>query len=582
MARCTVTTIPEHAQFGHANPLGPTVRDAHPTMTLSEAILEAEACLQCGGPCAAAPCVRGCPAGIDIPGFIDDIAHVRPLDAARRIFADNILGGTCARVCPVEVLCEGKCVLLKEGRRAIQIARLQRFATDAAFELGEPIVHRGSLPRKESVAVIGAGPAGLGCAAELAQRGFQVTIYESREYPGGLVTRGIAPYKQQYKPLPEELMQIRALGVDVRFGVEVGKDITVDELRAKHQAIFLGVGMGDDMPARIPGEDLPGVWESLQFIEALKLGTPGTLKVGPRVAVMGGGNTAIDVAREAAMLWASEVSAGNTAIDVSRQARMLGAHDVMMLYRRSEAEMPAFAHEIRAAKREGVRIVPLVAPVEFLGSDRVTGVRCVRMRLGTPDATGRPRPEPVPGSEFVIEVDTVIKAIGQRPRTELLRQFGIEMDGTCVRVGEDLRTTVRGVFAGGDCINGGSTVVQAVSDGRRAGVAIARQLLGEAPAPREAPHPARIERGEGTIRHFQADFRLTTAPKLCKGCNVCVTSCPSQTLALDAANHIEVKDPNTCVFCGLCEARCPDFAIWIVKGEAPRSRTRTPEEVAAS
>jgi dihydropyrimidine dehydrogenase (NAD+) subunit PreT len=567
-----VTNIPEVAQ------LGPNLQDAHPPMLEAEAVLEAEACLQCGGPCAAAPCTRACPAGIDIPGFIRDIAEHRPLDAARKIFADNILGGTCSRVCPVQVLCEGSCVLLKEGRRAIEIGRLQRHATDAALDLGEPQVHRVGPERSESVAVIGAGPAGLGCAAELAQRGFRVTVYEARDYPGGLITRGIAPYKQQYKPLPEELMQIRALGVEVRFGVRVGKDISVAELRSKHQAIFLGVGMGDDMPAKIPGEDLPGVWESLRFIEQLKLGDPGTLHVGPRVAVIGGGNTAIDVAREAAMLWTSEVTSGNTAIDVSRQARMLGAREVMMLYRRSEAEMPAFAHEVSAAKDEGVRIVPLVAPLEFLGRERVTGVRCIRMRLGEPDASGRPRPEPIPGSEYIIQVETVIKAIGQKPHSELFSLFGVELKGSVVRVNDEMRTNVADVFAGGDCINGGATVVQAVSDGRRAGRSIARFLL-SSPAPnRRGVVPARIERQDGQIRHFQADYRLTTAPKLCKGCNVCVTSCPTHTLKLDSASHIEVNDPNTCVFCGLCEARCPDFAIWIVKGEAPRARAAVHEE----
>ena len=571
-----MTNIPERPQ------LGPVFRDAHPTLTHNEAILEAEACLQCGGPCSMAPCTRACPAGIDIPGFINDIAREQPVEAAKKIFADNILGGTCARVCPVEVLCEGSCVLLKEGRRAIQIGRLQRYATDASLDLAEPVVQRGPVQRKESVAIIGAGPAGLGCAAELAQQGFHVTIYEMRDYPGGLITRGIAPYKQQYKPLPEELQQIRALGVDVKFGVAVGRDISVEELKARHQAIFLGVGMGDDMPAKIPGEDLPGVWESLRFIEELKLGSGGTIHVGPRVAVIGGGNTAIDVAREAVMLWTTEVTSGNTAVDVARQARMLGARDVMMLYRRSEAEMPAFAHEISAAKREGVHIVPLVAPIEFLGKDHVTGVRCVKMRLGAPDASGRPRPEPIPGSEFVIEVETVIKAIGQKPRSDLLQLFGVEMKGSVVKVGQHLETSVPGVFAGGDCINGGSTVVQAVSDGRGAGKAIARFLLKQAAPRPKAPVAPHIEVDEGVIRHFQADYRLTTAPKLCKGCNVCVTSCPTHTLSLDGANHIEVRDPSTCVFCGLCEARCPDFAIWIVKGESQRARPACTEEVAAS
>ncbi len=554
--------------------LGPVSRDAHPAMKDAEAVLEAEACLQCGAPCTSAPCVGACPAGIDIPGFIRDIAEGRPVDAAAKIFADNILGGTCSRVCPVEVLCEGSCVLLKEGRRAIQIGRLQRFATDKGLESGTAVLAPApGQKRRESVGVIGAGPAGLACAAELAQMGYRVVVYESRDFPGGLVTRGIAPYKQQYKPLPEEVEQIRRLGVQLRFGLSVGKDITIEHLRETHSAIFLGVGMGDDMPAKIPGEWLPGVWESLKFIEALKLGAAGGLKIGRRVAIVGGGNTAIDVAREAVMLRSMEVASSNTAVDVARQAMMLGAAEVMMLYRRGEADMPAFAHEIRAAKREGVKIIPQVAPLEFMGTETVTGVRCVRMRLGAPDASGRPRPEPIPGSEFVVEADTVVKAIGQKPHTDLFKALGVEMKGSIVQIDQDMRTNVAGLFAGGDCINGGATVVQAVRDGRKAARAIDRSIAGSERAAVVDTVPARVETENGTVKHFQADYRLTTAPKLCKGCNVCVTGCPTGTLRLDESSHqIAVNDPNTCVFCGLCEARCPDFAIWIVRGTAERAR----------
>jgi glutamate synthase (NADPH/NADH) small chain len=566
-----VTTIPTPH-------LGPAFRDEHPPLGDNQAIVEAEACLQCGGPCAPAPCVNACPAGIDIPGFIHYIARERPIDAAVTIFADNVLGGTCARVCPVEVLCEGSCVLLKEGRRAIHIGRLQRYATDYALEAGATLLATGAaLPKSQSVAVIGAGPAGLACAAELAKLGYPVVVYECRDFPGGLVTRGIAPYKQQYKPLPQEVEQIRALGVEFRFGVTIGKDIGIEKLRADHKAIFLGVGLGDDMPARVPGEDLPGVWESLRFIETLKLSFASGLALGTRVAVIGGGNTAIDVAREAVLLRNTEVAVGNTAIDVAREARMLGAAEVMMLYRRSESEMPAFAHEIAAAKREGVTIVPLVAPVEFVGTDRVTAVRCVRMQLGAPDASGRPRPEPIPGSEFLIECDTVIKAIGQKPHTDLFSLLGLEMSGNAVRVDGELRATAPGVYAGGDAINGGATVVQAVRDGRRAARAIHRDLS-HTPAPPPAPRPPPpLEAFDGTLRHYQADYRLTIAPHLCKGCNICVTTCPSQILRLDAANQIAVKDVSTCVFCGLCEARCPDFAIWIVKGQSEAARTLAPE-----
>ncbi|MCC6678301.1 MAG: FAD-dependent oxidoreductase [Phycisphaerales bacterium] len=557
--------------------LGPVFREAHAAMSEVAAVLEAEACLQCGGPCAAAPCVRSCPTGIDIPGFIKDIAEGRPGDAAAKIFADNILGGTCARVCPVEVLCEGSCVLLKEGRRAIHIARLQRHATDRAIESGAALPAAGEASGKR-VAVIGAGPSGLACAAELAKLGHEVTVYEGREFPGGLVTRSIAPYKQQYKPLPEEVERIRGMGVEVRFGVTVGKQVTAVELRREHDAVYLGVGMGDDMPARIPGEDLAGVWESLRFIEDLKLGVGVAAAGGPaggkRVVVIGGGNTAIDVAREAVMLKTTETAGGNTAMDVARQSVMLGASEVVMLYRRSEAEMPAFPHEIAAAKREGVKIQPLAAPVEFIGEGgRLSGVKCIRMKLGAPDASGRPRPEPIAGSEFIIGADTVIKAIGQKPRKELLELFGVEMKGSVVRVDEDLRTSVPGVFAGGDCINGGSTVVEAVRDGRNAARAIDRALSGRARPEGWRPPPTRVESEEGLVKHFQEDFRLTTAPKLCKGCNVCVTGCPTSTLALDGSNHIVVKDTATCVFCGLCEARCPDFAIWIVRGESEKART---------
>jgi NAD-dependent dihydropyrimidine dehydrogenase PreA subunit len=240
--------------------------------------------------------------------------------------------------------------------------------------------------------------------------------------------------------------------------------------------------------------------------------------------------------------------------------------------------MPAFAHEIAAARREGVKIVPLVAPVEFVGDGHVTGVRCVRMKLGAPDSSGRPRPEPIPGSEFVIEADTVIKAIGQKPHADLFSLFGVEMNGNAARVDKALRTTAKGIYAGGDAINGGATVVQAVRDGRNAARMIDRDL-----SPTYAPVPfakptAHVERSvDGTIRHFQADFRLTTAPRLCKGCNICVTTCPTGTLKLDGANQIAVNDPATCVFCGLCEARCPDFAIWIVKGQSEAARTNVSE-----
>lgn len=521
---------------------------AHPPLSEREALVESQACLQCGGPYAPAPCVTGCPAGIDIPGFIRDVAQGRPVDAARKIFTENILGGSCARVCPVEVLCQGRCVLQREGRRPIQIGRLQRFATDRAFEEGEaPTPGPSRCKREQSVGVIGAGPSGLACSAELARMGYAVTVYERRRLPGGLITHGIAPYKQQTDPLPQEVESIRRLGVRFRFGVSVGRDVTVEQLRRTHQAVFLGVGMGADLMTGIPGEELSGVWESLRFIEALKLGQSDELDPGPRVAVIGGGNTAIDVAREAVLL---------------------GAADVQVLYRRTEAQMPAYAHEIAAAKREGVKIVPLVAPLEFLGWERVRGVRCIRMELGPPDASGRPRPVPIEGSEFVHEADTVIVAIGQAPHDDLVKHVGVGLRHGAISVSDDMQTDIPWCFAGGDCTNGGATVVEGVRDGKRAARAIDRFLSGQSAPPAVAPPPGRVEEDDGTHRHYQGEYRLTTAPALCKGCSVCVTGCPSGTLTLNGAGRISVKDINTCVFCGLCEARCPDFAIWVVKERA--------------
>jgi ferredoxin len=194
------------------------------------------------------------------------------------------------------------------------------------------------------------------------------------------------------------------------------------------------------------------------------------------------------------------------------------------------------------------------------------------MRAGPPDASGRPRPEPVPGSEFVVEADTVIKAIGQKPYRDLFGALGVEMDGNLVRADQDMRTSAPGLFAGGDCTNGGATVVEAVRHGRKAALAIHRALSGSARPARPGKPAPRIEADGATLRHFQQDYRLTTVPMLCKGCNVCVTSCPSGTLALDPAGRISVKDPMTCVFCGLCEARCPDCAIWIQRGPSERAR----------
>lgn len=427
-------------------------QEIHPPLDSARAVLEADRCLECGGPYAPAPCTAACPARVPVPQFIRAIREGRPEEAAKLIFEANILGGSCARVCPVEELCEGACVLTKEGRRAVSIGRLQRYATDVALARQLNFFARPAW-KPQSVGVIGAGPAGLACAAELAKMGYDVVVYESRPEPGGLITSAIAPYKQLKDPLPAEVAMIERLGVKIHYGVTVGKDISFEELERRHQAIFLGVGLGADASARIPGEDLPGVWDSLEFVEQIKSGRPP--KIGPIVAVIGGGNTAIDVAREAVRL---------------------GATNVMVLYRRTEDQMPAFKHEVKAARKEGVHFYWLTAPVRLLGDGKVRQIECIHMKLGAPDTSGRPAPEPVPGTEFTLEVDTVIKAIGQEKRVELFKTLGLETEGGLITVNEHFQTSRAQYFAGGDCTNGGATVVEAVRHGKAAAQGIVKFL----------------------------------------------------------------------------------------------------------
>jgi dihydropyrimidine dehydrogenase (NAD+) subunit PreT len=424
--------------------------ELRPPMNESEALLEADRCLECGGPYAPAPCVTACPANVDVPAFVGALARGDHETAAATIFAENLLGGTCARVCPVETLCEAACLLVHEGRRPLEIARLQRFETDAALVADRPL--RRARPRNwYSVAVIGAGPAGLVCAGELAARGFDVTVYDERVEGGGLARFAIAPYRLQQEPLPEELRALTHLGVKFELGVAIDTRDALAYIESFNDAVVLAVGMGADADVTYPGDSLPGVWNSLPFIEAIKDGAP--LEVGESVVVIGGGNTAVDVARE---------------------ARMLGAPAVTMVYRRTKAEMPAYAHEIEEALEEGIQIEWLTVPLGFVGSQALTGVECRRCRLGEPDESGRRRPEELPGTEFVLAADTVVKAIGQRNRTELFELIdGLELERGRPKIeSETGQTTNPKYFAAGDVTNGGATVVEAVRAGKVAAAGV--------------------------------------------------------------------------------------------------------------
>ena len=421
--------------------------ELRPPLSSAGARIEADRCLECGGPYAPAPCSVACPAGVDVPGFVAAIADGDPVAAARTILAENLLGGTCARVCPVELLCEGACVLEHDGRRPIEIGRLQRFAVDAS--LGPDFRPRTTAaPNGRRVTVIGAGPAGLVCAGELAALGYHVTVHDAHDEVGGLVRFAIAPYRQQRDPLPAEARVLEALGVEFRLGSAIDGEQALAAAVEDADAVFLGVGMGADADVHYDGEDLDGVWESLPFIEALKTGLP-PLLVGRRVVVVGGGNTAVDVAREAVRLGASRVT---------------------ILYRRTRAEMPAYGFEIAEAEEEDVVFQWLAAPVRFVGAQRLEGVECRQMTLGEPDASGRRRPSPLEGSEFVLSADVAVKAIGQRARPELADWIdGLELgDGRPVVDPLTGQTSNPRFFAGGDVVSGGASVVEAVRDGKRA------------------------------------------------------------------------------------------------------------------
>ena len=430
--------------------------ELRPPLEVEQALLAADRCLECGGAYAEAPCTLACPAGVDVAGFIGALAEGDVEGAARTIYDANILGGTCARVCPVEVLCEGACVLRHEGRKPIEIGRLQRYATDEALARELPVRERAPSTGKR-VAVIGAGPAGLAAAGELAARGHDVTVYDERDEVGGLARFAIAPYRIEEEPLADEAYALERLGVEFRLGTPIDTPERLSELEADHDAIFLGIGLGDDLDVRYEGDERQGVWSSLRFIERLKRRLP--IELGERVVVIGGGNTAIDVARE---------------------ARMLGADVVTLAYRRTEAEMPAYPHEVDEAREEGVEFQFLANPIRLDGNGRVEAVVCQEMRLGEPDADGRRRPEPVPGSEIRIQADTVVKAIGQQPRAEFLSWIdGLELNHGKIAIDEDGRTANPRYFSAGDATSGGATVVEAVGGAKRAAAAIADFLRSE-------------------------------------------------------------------------------------------------------
>jgi glutamate synthase (NADPH/NADH) small chain len=428
--------------------------DIKPAFSPQEARLEAGRCLFCFD----APCIMACPTGIDVPTFIRKITTDNVTGAARTILEANVLGASCARVCPTQMLCEGACVMLDLEKDPIQIGRLQRFATDHVAANRIDVLTAPGIKDAGRVAVLGAGPAGLGCAAELARLGYAVTVYDKKPAGGGLNTYGIAVYKMQPEVSLDEVRMIERLGVEFRYGVELGRDMSLADLESDFDAIFIGLGLGGANRLGIPGEDLPEVVDALEFIDWIHTRPLEQVPVGRRVAVLGGGNTAIDAVT---------------------QAKRLGAGEATIIYRRGPAEMSAYAFEYDLAKNDGAVFLFDTVPVEVVATEgHVSALKLARtiVRDG--------RVEIVPGSEWTQPCDLVLKAVGQEKQVELLERLfpGLTLDrrGRVEHDPATMRTSLPTVFVGGDAASGGREVVNAVAEGTKAARGIHAMLSGHA------------------------------------------------------------------------------------------------------
>jgi glutamate synthase (NADPH/NADH) small chain len=428
--------------------------DINPPLTRAQALEEGARCLFCHD----APCIKACPTRIDVPQFIRQILTGNLRGSAKTILEANILGQSCARVCPTSVLCEGACVLNYEGKKPVEIGKLQRYAVDPVVASGTQLFQAGA-PNGRRVALIGAGPASLACAFELRKLGYETVIFDANPQPGGLDTYGIAAYKMRADEVVKEIDMVRNLGVEIRSGVVVGRDVSIAELERTNDAIFIGVGLGETDDLGIPGEDLEGCRDAISFIEDTKRLRFDRIAIARRVAVIGAGNTAIDVATAAARL---------------------GAEEVYMVYRRTTQEMSAFDYEYELAKQDGVIFVWESLPVRIIddGKQGVAGLECVRTQRAQKDPRGRDTFVPVPGTEFRLDVEMVVKALGQKRKLQFLELIpDLELKKGCVVVDPaTMRTRNPRYFAGGDCVNGGGEVVDAVAHGKLAASGIHESL----------------------------------------------------------------------------------------------------------
>src|SRR5436305_6851851 len=437
--------------------------DINPPLTPSLALEAGSRCLFCYD----APCIKACPTEINIPQFIRQILTQNLVGSARTILSANVLGHSCGRVCPTSVLCEGACVLNSEGKKPVEIGRLQRYSVDHVLDRKIHVLKAGEA-NGHRIALIGAGPASLSCAAELRRLGYGAVIFDAKPHPGGLNTYGIAAYKMRAEDAIRETEMIRALGVEIRNGITVGRDVSLAQLEREYDAIFLGVGLGETEDLNIESEHIRRCSDALSFIEKTKTNGFDHVQVGPRVAVIGGGNTAIDVATA---------------------ARRLGAEAVYMVYRRSREEMSAFDYEYELAVADGVTFIWQAAPVRVVPDPRgrAQGLVCVKTELGSPDSSGKRSCHPISGSEFTLAVDMVVRALGQKKLAFLNEIPKLKLDrGKVIVNSGTMQTSNSKYFAGGDCVNGGGEVVDAVAHGKRAAhgihAALAAQQKGVAHA----------------------------------------------------------------------------------------------------
>ncbi|MCD6153164.1 MAG: NADPH-dependent glutamate synthase [Syntrophobacterales bacterium] len=431
--------------------------------TKEQAVLEAKRCLQCKKP----TCVAGCPVDVDIPGFIKLIAEEDFIGAAHKLKETNALPAICGRVCPQEDQCEKACILGKKGD-SVAIGRLERFAADYERKSGNIMVPEVALPTGKKVAVVGAGPAGLTIAGDLVKLGHDVTVFEALHKAGGVLIYGIPEFRLPKNIVDAEVDYLEKLGVKIVTNAVVGRVKTVDELLDEgFDAVFLGVGAGAPVFMNIPGENLSGIYSANEYLTRSNLmkayrfpeyDTP--IIHGKNVAVIGGGNVAMDSVRT---------------------ALRLGAENAYIVYRRTEVEMPARIEEVHHARDEGVQFKLLTNPVEYIGNEKgwVTGMKCIRMELGEPDESGRRRPVPIKDSEFVMDVDTVVVAVGTMSNPVIAATTpGLETNrwNYIVTKGETGETSRKGVYAGGDIVTGSATVILAMGAGRKAARAIDEYL----------------------------------------------------------------------------------------------------------